>query len=155
MIDPMKMKSLFSLLIFLLLFSATLRGQNWSKTQKAVWLQVENHWMAQAKNDLGAFMDQLHPDFTGWGTDQPAPDDRQATEKWIRYQMAMRETIMHELKPLKIQVIGNTAIVHYYFVQVSQNPDETHQTVRGRFTDVLIQGSDGWKFVAWHGGEEK
>jgi ketosteroid isomerase-like protein len=150
----MKMKNLFFSLVLLFVFSAGLQGQSWNKTQKTIWSQVESHWMAQAKKDLGAVMAQLHPDFTGWSHDQPVPDDRQATEKWIRYQMAMRETTMHELKPLEIQVVGNTAVVHYYFVQVSQNPDETHETVRGRFTDVLIRTGEGWKFIAWHGGEE-
>jgi hypothetical protein len=24
----------------------------------------------------------------------------------------------------------------------------------GRYTDVLVRNEDGWKFVAWHGGDD-
>jgi len=25
----------------------------------------------------------------------------------------------------------------------------------GRYTDILVRKEDGWKFIAWHGGDDE
>lgn len=129
------------------------QGQDWSKAEKDVWLQIEKNWLATAEEDLETFMEQLHPNFIGWENELPMPDDRKATEKWVRYRLAMQETIMHELKPLHIQLIDNVAFVHYYYVLVTKDAAGKHQTATGRFTDVLLKNNGNWQFITWHGGE--
>ena len=62
--------------------------------------------------------------------------------------------VAHELYPLEIVVEGDTAIVHYLYSSAYKDKDGEVETSHGRFTDILVRTTDGWRFLGWHGGDD-
>ena len=119
-----------------------------------VWTTVEAQWNAQEKGD-GKWPDTyLAEDFSGWDTSSPAPRSKSSTKMWNRFNEKVSEMLAHELYPLSIVVTGDTGVAHYLYSSASKDNEGKIKTVNGRYTDVLIRTADGWKFIAWHGGDD-
>ena len=119
-----------------------------------VWTTVEAQWNAQQKGD-GKWPDvYLADDFSGWGNSSPAPRGKSSTKMWDRFNMKVSEMLVHELYPLSIVVTGDTSVAHYLYSSASKDNEGKITTVSGRYTDMLIRTADGWKFIAWHGGDD-
>ena len=54
-----------------------------------------------------------------------------------------------------IIVNGDVGIVHYLYSSASKDADGKVETSNGRYTDILLRTDDGWKFIAWHGGDDE
>jgi hypothetical protein len=67
----------------------------------------------------------LHDDFVGWSDENPMPRDR-----------------------------SSTAVAHYYYAQSTEDSEGERETSYGRYTDVLVKTPNGWKFIAWRGGDD-
>ena len=52
-------------------------------------------------------------------------------------------------------VHGDVAVAHYLYTSANEDKDGAGETDNGRYTDVLVRGEDGWKFLAWHGGDDE
>ena len=63
--------------------------------------------------------------------------------------------VAHELYPLAIVVDGDVAIAHYLYTSAYQNKDDEVEMNNGRYTDILVRTAEGWKFIAWHGGNDE
>ncbi|MCH8866268.1 MAG: nuclear transport factor 2 family protein [Proteobacteria bacterium] len=119
-----------------------------------VWATIEAQWDAEAKGDKKWANRLLTDDFSGWGKNSPAPRSKTSIIMWDRFYAGQGKTIAHELYPLDIRVHGDVAIAHYLYTSAFQNKDDTVEVDNGRFTDVLVRTEDGWKFIAWHGGDD-
>lgn len=120
-----------------------------------VWTTVELQWTLQGKGDKDWPDDMLHDNFSGWGKSSPAPRDKASTKMWNRFNVQISEMLAHELYPLSIVVSGNVGIAHYLYSSASKDSDGKIETVNGRYTDILLRTADGWKFIAWHGGDNE
>jgi ketosteroid isomerase-like protein len=120
-----------------------------------VWTTVEAQWNAQEKGDSKWPDTYLAEDFSGWDTSSPAPRGKSSTKMWNRFNEKVSEMLAHELYPLSIVVAGDTGIAHYLYSSASKDNDGKITTVNGRYTDILIRTADGWKFIAWQGGDDK
>ena len=120
-----------------------------------VWTTVELQWNLQEKGDKNWPDDLLHDDFSGWGKSSPAPRGKVSTRMWNRFNIEINEMLAHELYPLSIVVSGDVGIAHYLYSSASKDKDGKIETVNGRYTDILIRTADGWKFIAWHGGDDE
>lgn len=119
-----------------------------------IWATVEMQWNRQDKGDKNWPDELLADDFSGWGKSSPAPRGKASTKMWNRFNVQISEMLAHELYPLSIVVSGNVGIAHYLYSSASKDSDGKIETVNGRYTDILIRTADGWKFIAWHGGED-
>ena len=43
---------------------------------------------------------------------------------------------------------------YYYYYLASENNKGERETAHGRFTDVLLKTSTGWRFIAWRGDDD-
>jgi len=120
-----------------------------------VWSTVEAQWSAQEKGNEKWTDTYLAEDFSGWDTSSPAPRGKSSTKMWNRFNKKVSESLAHELYPLLIVVTGDTGVAHYLYTSASKDNDGKITTVNGRYTDILIRTADGWKFIAWHGGEDE
>jgi len=120
-----------------------------------VWSTVEAQWSAQEKGDVKWTDIYLAEDFSGWDTSSPAPRGKSSTKMWNRFNKKVSESLAHELYPLLIVVTGDTGIAHYLYSSASKDNDGKITTVNGRYSDILIRTADGWKFIAWHGGDDE
>ena len=55
---------------------------------------------------------------------------------------------------LPLVVREQIAIAHYLYTAAYEDKDGKVETSNGRYTDVLVRTDDGWKFIAWHGGDD-
>jgi ketosteroid isomerase-like protein len=119
-----------------------------------VWATIEGQWNAAEKSDDDALDDYLAEKFMGWGKNSPAPRSKRSTRMWDKFNDTQGRTLKHELYPLSIVVHDDVAVAHYLYTVAGEDADDEVEVNNGRYTDVLIRTEDGWKFLAWHGGDD-
>lgn len=144
--------ALLSTLVCLAMSTAVFAQDNNDATD--VWLTVEAQWDAEQQNKKKWADEMLSDKFVGWGKNSPAPRNKESTKMWDRFNDEQGKTVQHELYPLSIIVDGDVAIAHYLYTSAYEDKEGKVEVNNGRFTDVLIRTEDGWKFIAWHGGDD-
>lgn len=119
-----------------------------------VWAVIEEQWNAVEKGDKKWAERLLTNNFMGWGKTSPAPRSKSSTEMWYRFDLDQSQAVAHELYPLSIVVDGDVAVAHYLYTVAVKHKSGDVETSNGRYTDVLIRTDNGWKFLAWHGGDD-
>jgi hypothetical protein len=82
-----------------------------------------------------------------------APTDKTSASMWRDFNNDQQKGLAPELYPLSSVVHDNMAVAHYLYSNTVLTWDKKTEATRGRYTDVLIRDTDGWKFIAWHGGD--
>lgn len=136
----------------LLALPAQVQAQEWSAEQLEVWDVVNTMWDLEVTVNP-AWKDLLHDSFIGWVDESPAPHDKGTTARFLDAEADQLRYVVHDLKPMGIVVVDNTAVVHYFHVAIIEYPDGDRDTVYGRQTDVLTRTGDGWRYVSWLGDE--
>ncbi len=119
-----------------------------------VWATIEQQWNEQEDGKSKWVDNLLTEDFSGWDKQSPAPRSKASTKMWNRFSEQVSDMVAHELYPVRIVVNADVAVAHYLYTSASKDQDGKIESVNGRYTDVLIRTDDGWKFIAWHGGED-
>ena len=124
--------------------------------QADVWAQVERQWNSVEKKDAKWIDRLLTDDFSGWGNSSPAPRGKASTKMWTRFNEQVSEMVAHELYPLSIVVHQDVAVSHYMYSSANKakTKEGKIETTNGRYTDILVRTADGWKFLAWSGGDD-
>lgn len=136
-----------------LLFSAA-GAQDNSDDEANVLLVIEREWEAARKGDQDKIDDMLTSDFMGWGKQSPAPRSKTSTSNWSRFRTEMGRIVRYELYPLSITIHDDVAIAHYLYSSAFKEKGGKIEMSNGRYTDILVRTEDGWKFLAWHGGDD-
>jgi len=138
-----------------LMMSATAIAQDSEDDQADVWAAIEGQWESEEKGDKKWMELLLAENFSGWGKTSPAPRSKSSWIMWDRFNDEQGQMIAHELYPLAIVVEGDLAVAHYLYTSANEDKDEKVEMNNGRYTDVLVRTDDGWKFIAWHGGDDE
>jgi len=153
----MKFNEFFKLVlasVFLLGFASAF-AQESTDDSADVWAVIEEEWNADEKGDRKWPDRLLTDDFSGWGTDSPAPRSKASTKMWDRFNEQLGKMVAHELYPLAIVVHDDVAVAHYLYSSAFESKGGDIEMSNGRYTDVLVRSDDGWKFLTWHGGEDE
>ncbi len=136
--------------------SAPAIAQDSADDEAEVILTIERQWAAEQTGDK-EWPDKLLVDkFSGWPSNAPAPRSKASTKMWDRFDDSQGKTIEHELYFQNIVVHGDVAIAHYLYTNAYQDKEKKKVEVNnGRYTDILVRTDDGWKFIAWHGGDDE
>jgi len=141
---------------FALLFACNaVFAQDTSQDEADVWSVVENVWNAAENGDREWPETFLSDDFSGWSKNTPVPRGKSSIKMWNRFSKQLGKMVAHELYPYHLIVSGDTAIAHYLYSSAFKSKDGKIEMNNGRFTDTLVRTADGWKFLAWHGGDDK
>jgi len=143
-----------SAIAIFLMVSASANAQDSADDAAEVILTIEEQWQADANGDNDWLDEQLLEKFSGWPKNAPAPRSQSSTRKWDRFDDDQSETVEYELYFQNIVVHGDVAVAHYFYTSASQDKDDQVEVSNGRYTDVLVRTDDGWKFIAWHGGDD-
>jgi ketosteroid isomerase-like protein len=135
-----------------MLLAAPATTQQWSASQQEVWSHVQTYWDLYAKEDLDGFLAYLHEDFRGWTYGAPLTRDKAYMRKNMPQGFATSETILHDIRPIAIQVHDAVAIVHYYYERTYMDAEGRQHRDSGRWTDVLVPQGDRWVMISDHGG---
>ena len=130
-------------------------AQDAADDEADVILTIEAQWEAEQNGEDEWLDNLLVDDFSGWPKNSPAPRGRASTKMWDRLNDELGKTIGHELYFQNIVVHGDVAIAHYLYTNAFQDKDKKIEVNNGRYTDILVRTEDGWKFIAWHGGEDE
>ncbi|MFQ6005857.1 MAG: YybH family protein [Woeseia sp.] len=120
----------------------------------AVWSVIEEQWEAAQRGDRRWVERLLSADFIGWPKNSPAPRDKASTRLWNDFSTKQSKGLAHELYPLSTVIHGDMAVAHYLYTNASESSDGETEVTNGRYTDVLVRDDGGWKFIAWHGGDD-
>ena len=120
----------------------------------SVWSVIEEEWMADEKGDKKWPERLLAENFSGWGNNSPAPRSKSSTMMWNRFNDKLGKMVMHELYPLSIVVHDDVAVAHYLYSSAFESKDGDIEMSEGRYTDILVRTDGGWRFLAWHGGDD-
>ena len=150
----MNMRSSFLLATCMVLGLPAAFAQDIRDDEADVLLTIEREWQASLKGDHDEIDAMLADNFMGWGKSSPAPRTKSSSSKWRRIEESMGRVIRYELYPLSITVEGDVAVAHYLYSQAFKPKDGEIEISNGRYTDVLVRTEDGWKFLAWHGGDD-
>lgn len=129
-------------------------AQDESDDAANVLLTIEREWEASRKGDQDKIDDMLTDDFMGWGNNSPAPRSKTSTSNWSRFRAEMGRVVRYEIYPLSITIHGDVAVAHYLYSSAFKNKKGEIEMSDGRYTDILVRSEDGWKFIAWHGGDD-
>jgi len=140
--------------IIFLSLSGVAIAQNSADDEADVILLIEEQWEAQQDGDDNWSDDMLVDSFSSWPTQAPAPRSKSSTQLWNRFADSQGRMIEHELYFQNIVVHGNVAVAHYFYTSAYENNDQEVEVTNGRYTDVLVRTEGGWKFLAWHGGDD-
>ena len=132
----------------------TAGAQDTSDDEANVLLVIEREWEAARKGDQDKVDDMLTRNFMGWGKNSPAPRSKTSTSNWSRFGSEMGRIVRYELYPLSITIHDDVAIAHYLYSSAYKEKEGKIEISNGRYTDVLVRTDEGWKFLAWHGGDD-
>ena len=135
--------------------SGSVIAQDSADDEADVILVIEGQWEAEQNGDDDWPDDLLAEEFSGWPKNSPAPRNIASTKMWDRINDEQGKTIGHELYFQNIVVRGDVAIAHYLYTSAFEDKDKKVEVSNGRFTDILVRTDDGWKFIAWHGGDDE
>ena len=141
--------ALFGLFVFATTFAQEVRDD-----EADVLLTIERAWEANRKGDHDDFDDMLMDGFMGWTKTSPAPRSKTSTSRWHRLNDEVGRVMRYELYPLWVTVQDDVAVAHYLYSVAVKNKDGDITMSNGRYSDVLMRTEDGWKFLAWHGGDD-
>ena len=150
----MNLRSSFLFVFFTALFLSSAYAQDIRDDEADVLLTIEKEWEASLKSDHDEIDAMLADNFMGWSKSSPAPRTKTSSSKWRQLEDSMGRVLRYELYPLSITVEGDVAVAHYLYTQAFKPKDGEIEITNGRYTDVLIRSEDGWKFLAWHGGDD-
>jgi len=145
----------FAIAAISLILAGAATAQDDRNDEADVWATIEDQWEAEESGD-DDWMDRLLVDeFSGWAKDSPAPRSKSSTKMWDRFSDDQGQTIEHELYPYRIVVHEDVAVAHYFYTSAFEDNEDDVEVSNGRYTDILIRTEDGWKFLAWHGGDDE
>jgi hypothetical protein len=119
-----------------------------------VILAIEEQWEAEQEGEKDWLDEMLVNNFSGWPNQAPTPRSKSSTQRWNRFADTQGQMLEHELYFQNIAVHGDVAVAHYFYTSAYQDNDDKVEVTNGRYTDVLVRTEDGWKFLAWHGGDD-
>ena len=153
MIRSIQLFMALAVICCILLTVSPLLAQEWSKEQLEVWKNVQTYWDLMAKRDVEGFLRYFHDDYSGWDYGEALPGDKASAQKWLSFYFPKSEVLLHEIKPVAIQIHGNVAIVHYCYAEATKDLEGKTKFSQGRWTDILMKQGDKWVMIGDHGGE--
>ena len=136
----------FAIFALSLIPTATV-AQAWDEEQQAVWKYVAQSWVDDAARNGKWPSEYIHEDILSWSANWPAPRRAASIKKWSRFNDESNKTLIYELFPAAIAVVGDTAVVHYSVVTVTENHEGKRERENQGIMETLVRDGKDWKFL--------
>lgn len=137
MMNPMKVSTILLLLIFVAFFTAPTFGMELSPAQKELWSMIQTFWEVWEKGDMETWKSYWHEDYIWWGPDNLFPITR---AEWAIF-ISSYQINSFKLEPVAVRILGNVAIVQYYWSLT----DLLGKVLHGRNAVTFIKQDGKWK----------
>lgn len=131
--------------------SSLAQAPTWSNEQTAVWNVIKQSWADEVARSGRWPGNYVHDRVVAWDDSWPLPRYKESMEKWSRFQDKQRQTLEYELAPAAITVSGDTAVVHYTGVTVSQRGQDKPDREMFGVVETLVRSGGSWKFLSLTG----
>lgn len=142
-------KALVTLAIgFGLASAATAQAPTWNAEQTAVWKVVSQSWAdetAQNGKWPGSYVDD---NVISWSQENPMPNYKDSLIKWSRFNESQYKTIHYDISPAAIAIRGDTAVVNYVAINVSQRGTDKPDRDVNAIIETLVRDGNSWKFLS-------
>lgn len=138
----------FAAMAALLGYASIAPAETWDEDQTAVWSVVSKSWEDEVARNGKWPGDYIHADVVSWNVNWPAPRHGDSMVKWSRFSEKTDTTLMYELFPAAIVVVGDTAAVHYSVVTVAENYEKKRERETEGLIEVLVHDGGTWKFLS-------
>ncbi len=135
--------------------AAIAQAPTWSTEQTAVWKVVEQSWVDDVAQNGKWPSTYVDDNVVSWGADTPSPQYKASMEKWNRFNNSQSKTLQYEVSPLAIAISGNTAVVNYTALQVTQRATDKPEREATGIVETLVRDGKGWKFLSTTGFDMK
>ncbi len=131
-------------------FPGRLEAQQWTSLQQEVWgAEVACLNSHVDPIDLPARKACMHPDFVGWGVQEPVPSP--FGDKELEYAFARAIIKFEEATPLNILVEGDLAVIQLIARTVMSVDGGPDQQTWVAWTDIMKRDNGVWRWIADHG----
>lgn len=142
-------KALVTLAIGIVLTgAAAAQAPSWNAEQTAVWKVVSQSWADEAAQNgkwPGSYVDD---NVISWSQENPMPSYKDSLIKWSRFNESQSKTIHYDISPAAIAVRGDTAVVNYVAINVSQRGTDKPDRDVNAIIETLVRDGNSWKFLS-------
>lgn len=131
----------FVLCTFLFVTSAF--AQEWTKDQLELWTSIEATWAKWKSGDTEGSLAAFHEGYLGWSNEYPMPADKAKVTKMWNMMKDDYEVMFLDLEPVRIVVVGDAAVAHYYFNFYAKFMGE-EKSVKGKNSEFYIKEGGKW-----------
>lgn len=128
--------------------AAAAQAPAWSPEQTAVWNVVSQSWADEVARNGRWPASYVHDRVVAWDSSWPFPRYRASLEKWTRFRETDTRTLEYEIAPAAITISGDTAVVHYTGVNVSQRAQDKPDREMFGAVETLVRSGGSWKFLS-------
>ncbi len=128
--------------------AAAAQAPTWSAEQTAVWKVVSQSWADEAAQNgkwPGSYVDD---NVISWSQENPMPIYKDSLVKWSRFNEKQAKMIHYDISPAAITVRGDTAVVNYVAVNVSQRGTDKPDRDANAIIETLVRDGNSWKFLS-------
>lgn len=76
------------------------------------------------------------------------PSYKDSLIKWSRFNESQYKTIHYDISPAAIAIKGDTAVVNYVAINVSQRGTDKPDRDVNAIIETLVRDGNGWKFLS-------
>jgi ketosteroid isomerase-like protein len=144
------MRTLFSLLIFMLSSSHVFAESAASKEAEEVKAALVAMWDAIEKGDLDRYAGYIHPDFTSFGENDVYLASGKGLEvRGIADYLKRAENVHTEMHQPQVKVVGQVAWITYYWTDSGEIEGKRFSS-RGKSTRIFVRESGRWLCIHGH-----
>jgi hypothetical protein len=134
-------------MLALLSLTTFVMADDWSKEQTAAWSVVTQSWEDEVAGNGKWPAKYIHEDLVAWGASWPQPRDSSSVTKWSRFDQEAGKTLIYELFPVAVVVVGDTAVVNYNSVTVAENYEMKRKRSTTGLIETLVKVGETRKFL--------
>jgi ketosteroid isomerase-like protein len=147
----MKIVSFLCLAVLLaVLSSVSVRGQEMTADEQAVWKLEENYWKYVKEQDIEKYLELWDERFVGWPRSSTAPAGKANITDWMAPWFAdSARALDFELKREAVRSFGDVVAAHYlvwYVVRDAQTGSLLQRTPV-RITHTWQRHGDSWQII--------
>lgn len=125
-----------------------LGAQTLSAEEQEVWDRVTACWSAFADDaDVAASLDCFHEDYTFWWAGDVLPFSKDVVRGFHRLFINEFDAALHDLRPARITVRGNVAVVHWGVRWWSESQEVNAE----RISMTLVREEGVWRYLGGGG----
>lgn len=114
----------------------------------AVWSVITSSWEDEVAENNEWPASYVLDEVVSWDASWPLPRGKQSMVEWERFDNEETEVLKHELFPMDIVVVSDTATAFYSAVMAVNNSEGEREREMIGLVETLVRHDGEWKFLS-------